>query len=65
VLKSYKICFTVPKSAKDDIENEPAHKKAKRIAARAVRKPPAEILLMIGKVTPRSIAHVAIIVPAA
>ncbi|KAJ7197109.1 hypothetical protein C8J57DRAFT_1546237 [Mycena rebaudengoi] len=49
LVKSYKICFTVPKSAKDDIENEPAHKKAKRIAARAVRKPPAEILLMIGK----------------
>ncbi|KAF7358062.1 Alpha beta-hydrolase [Mycena venus] len=60
LVKGYKICFTGPKSAKDNNENDPAHKKAKSIVARAIRKPPAEILLMNGKVTPRSIAYIAI-----
>ncbi|KAJ7090535.1 hypothetical protein C8R44DRAFT_861301 [Mycena epipterygia] len=55
---SYKIVFTGPSSAKDDVENGPPEKKSK--TNKAIRKPVCEIMRMNGKVTPRSIAYIAI-----
>ncbi|KAJ6605529.1 hypothetical protein DFH09DRAFT_1353912 [Mycena vulgaris] len=61
LVKSYKAVFTAPSSAEgDDDENTaPLKKKAK---VQKVRKPIAEMLGMKGKVTPRSIAYIVILV---
>ncbi|KAJ6576089.1 hypothetical protein DFH09DRAFT_1361694 [Mycena vulgaris] len=61
LVKSYKAVFTAPSSAEgDDDENTaPLKKKAK---VQKVRKPIAEMQGMKGKVTPRSIAYIVILV---
>ncbi|KAJ7203175.1 hypothetical protein B0H12DRAFT_1330694, partial [Mycena haematopus] len=61
LVKAYKIVFTGPSSVKDNAENEPPHKKQRESKA-PVRKPPCDIFLMKGKVTPRSVAFVCVLV---
>ncbi|KAF8205504.1 hypothetical protein K438DRAFT_1931868 [Mycena galopus ATCC 62051] len=60
LVKSYKVAFTAPSSAdKDDDENTPPLKKIR--TAKPSRKAVADILGLNGKVTPRSIAYVAVL----
>ncbi|KAJ7451306.1 hypothetical protein FB451DRAFT_1566214 [Mycena latifolia] len=63
LVKSYKAVFTTPTSADEDDENTQPSKKAKMAkATKAVRKCVADLLGMNGKVTPRSIAYIVILV---
>ncbi|KAF7364203.1 hypothetical protein MSAN_01079600 [Mycena sanguinolenta] len=64
LVKGYKTVFTGPSSAKDNDENEPPSKKPRNggDAVKPSRKPPCDIFLMDGKVTPRSIAFICVLV---
>ncbi|KAJ7790116.1 hypothetical protein B0H14DRAFT_2396698, partial [Mycena olivaceomarginata] len=60
LVKTYKVVFTAPSSAdNEDDENTPLLKKVK--SSKAVRKSVADILGLNGKVTPRSIAYVVVL----
>ncbi|KAJ7028906.1 hypothetical protein C8F04DRAFT_1289336 [Mycena alexandri] len=64
MVKGYKVVFTGPASAKgEDSENiPPAAKRLKAMTGRkGTRKPPSDIFHMGGKVTPRSIAYIAVL----
>ncbi|KAJ6552175.1 hypothetical protein B0H10DRAFT_1262269 [Mycena sp. CBHHK59/15] len=61
LVKGYKAVFTGPSSAKtNDFENAPLEKRPKT-TSKVLRKPACEIFHMDGKVTPRSIAYIAVI----
>ncbi|KAJ7017045.1 hypothetical protein C8F04DRAFT_1406333 [Mycena alexandri] len=63
MVKGYKAVFTGPASAKfEEFENIPPEKRLKTTTGRrSTRKPPCDIFHMGGKVTPRSIAYIAVI----
>ncbi|KAF7365796.1 hypothetical protein MVEN_00453600 [Mycena venus] len=63
LVKTYKIVFTGPASAKDMEDENSAPKKRKTSAPprRPIRKPPCEIFHMNGKVTPRSLAYICVL----
>ncbi|KAJ6481117.1 hypothetical protein C8R45DRAFT_1151928 [Mycena sanguinolenta] len=63
MVKGYKSVFTGPSSVKDNDENEPPAKRQRNAgnAVAPVRKPPCEIFLMNGKVTPRSLAFICVL----
>ncbi|KAJ6582262.1 hypothetical protein B0H19DRAFT_1252372 [Mycena capillaripes] len=63
LVKSYKAVFTAPSSAKDDSENTaPTNKTRKGATGKAIGKNVATRLGMNGRVTPRSIAYIAVLV---
>ncbi|KAJ7115736.1 hypothetical protein C8R44DRAFT_880154 [Mycena epipterygia] len=61
LVKSYKVVFTAPSSAdKVDDENNPPAKRLR--PGKAIRKPVADLLGMNGKVSPRSLGYIGILV---